>query len=341
MQKEKIKCIVWDLDNTLWTGTLAENESVSLKNNVVEIIKELDRRGILNSICSKNNFDIAMKKLKDFGIQDYFVYPQINWNSKSENILKIQKLLNFSMNTFAFIDDSDFERDEVTFTYPEIRCIDAASLDGLLDRDDMMPRFVTEDSKNRRVMYRHDMMRNQAEEEYTGTKEEFLRTLNMKIKITKASQEDLKRIEELTVRTHQLNSTGLTYDYQELSQMINNPNYLVLVAQLDDKYGSYGKIGIAVIEKSKKIWTIKLLLMSCRVMSKGVGNILLQYIQNLCYCNNIILRADFRKTDRNRIMLITYKFSGFRVIYENGKQLLLENEKLEYSNYPEYICVVE
>lgn len=341
MQKEKIKCVVWDLDNTLWQGVLAEKDNVCLKDNVIDIIKELDRRGILNSICSKNDHDIAIKKLKEFGIDKFFLYPQINWNSKSKNIANIQKALNFSINTFAFVDDSEFERDEVSFAYPEIRCIDSAFLDGLLDRDDMIPRFVTEDSKNRRLMYQHDMMRNMAEEEYAGTKEDFLKKLNMKIKITKACKEDLKRIEELTIRTHQLNSTGITYDYEELVQMISNPAYLVLVAQLDDKYGSYGKIGIAVIEISKDKWVIKLLLMSCRVMSKGVGNVLLQYIQNLCYCNHTVLQADFLKTDRNRIMLVTYKFSGFKIIYENGRQLLLENKELEFRNYPEYIRVDE
>ena len=81
--------------------------------------------------------------------------------------------------------------------------------------------------------------------------------------------------------------------------------------------------------------------MSCRVMSKGVGNVLLQYIQNLCYCNHTVLQADFLKTDRNRIMLVTYKFSGFKIIYENGRQLLLENKELEFRNYPEYIRVDE
>mgnify|MGYP003377679593 FL=1 len=83
---KKIKCLVWDLDNTLWNGTLLENDDVKLKDGIKDIIKELDRRGILLSIASKNEYDHAFKKLESFGISEYFIYPQICWNNKSKSI---------------------------------------------------------------------------------------------------------------------------------------------------------------------------------------------------------------------------------------------------------------
>ena len=85
----------------------------------------------------------------------------------------------------------------------------------------------------------------------------------------------------MTVRTHQLNSTGYIYSYDELKNCIEDDKYEVLVTKLDDKYGTYGTIGLALIEKSEKEWEVKLLLMSCRVMSRGVGNILLNHICTL------------------------------------------------------------
>ena len=93
-QKKSIKCVVWDLDNTLWQGVLLEDESVTLTEGIREIIVELDKRGILQSVASKNEFNTAMKKLQQLGLDEYFLYPQISWNSKSSSIQAIAKALN-------------------------------------------------------------------------------------------------------------------------------------------------------------------------------------------------------------------------------------------------------
>lgn len=237
MGKQIIKCVVWDLDNTLWDGTLAETDQVVLKDNIVDIIKELDRRGILQSISSKNEYDNVMKKLDEFGIKEYFLYPQVNWGPKSESIRTIQKAFNFGIDTFAFVDDQAFEREEVAYSIPEVLCIDASDINKILEMEQMQPRFVTEDSKNRRKLYMNDIERNKAEEKYEGAQEDFLATLDIKFTISRAKEEDLKRVEELTVRTHQLNSTGTVYSYEELLELIHSDKYEVIVAQLDDKYG--------------------------------------------------------------------------------------------------------
>lgn len=341
MNNEKIKCVVWDLDNTLWDGVLAETNHVELKRNVTEIIKELDRRGILQSISSKNEHDLAMEKLRKFGLEEYFLYPQINWNSKAKAIDTIAASFNFNSNTFAFIDDQKFERDEVAFHHPEVLCIDAASVSVILDMDRFMPKYMTEDSKNRRILYMHDIVRNEKEQEYVGVKEEFLRTLNMRLVISKAKVEDLKRIEELTVRTHQLNSTGTIYSFDELSEMINLDNYIVLIAQMEDVYGTYGKIGLCVIEEKMDIWNVKLLLMSCRVMSKGVGSVLMDYVMKKAKSRGKHLLADFIPTDRNRIMYITYRFNGFKEISNCEGKIVFEADLSIDKEYPDYIIVME
>lgn len=341
MSGKSIKCVVWDLDNTIWNGILSEDNNIELKEEAIAAIKELDNRGILQSISSKNEYLPAMKKLKEFGIDKYFLYPQINWEAKSDSINKIQKLFNFGIDTIAFVDDQDFEREEVSFSIPEVLCIDAANISEILNMEEMKPKYITEDSKQRRQLYMNDIERNSDEESYKGPKEDFLKTLDMKFIIELAKEEDLKRVEELTIRTHQLNSTGTVYSYDELVELINSDNYDVFVAQLDDKYGEYGKIGISVIEKKQGSWNIKLLLMSCRVMSKGVGAVMLKYIMKSAAKENVKLYADFIPTDKNRIMYITYKFAGFKENMNENGFVRLEGDLERTGEYPDYLTIIE
>ncbi|HEX8185066.1 MAG TPA: HAD-IIIC family phosphatase [Blastocatellia bacterium] len=338
--KKTVKCVVWDLDNTLWEGTLLEDEKVCLRDDVVGIIKELDGRGILQSVASKNDYGLAIKKLEEFNLREYFLYPQINWNSKVSSIAEIARLLNIGVDTVAFIDDQPFERGEVAFSLPQVRCIAAEALGGLLDLPEMTPRFITEDSRARREMYQCDMKRTRAEEEFSGPKEEFLATLNMTFTIAPAGEEDLKRAEELTVRTNQLNSTGCPYSYQELDQFRQSGSHKLFIASLEDKYGAYGKIGLALVECLTGTWTIKLLLMSCRVMSKGVGTIMLNHIMRLAKDAGSRLCAEFVSNDRNRMMFVAFKFAGFKEIDRRESVSLLESDLSRIQPFPNYVKVI-
>ncbi|HEC84014.1 MAG: hypothetical protein DRR08_22910 [Candidatus Parabeggiatoa sp. nov. 2] len=337
--ERKIKCVVWDLDNTLWNGVLLENDQVSLRDFVTDIIKTLDSRGILQSIASKNEYDHAMTQLKAFGLSEYFIYPQINWNSKAQNIETIAKKINIGIDTFAFIDDQPFEREEVNFSLPDVLCIDAADIDKLLDMPEMNPRFITDDSSKRRLMYISDIKRDKIEENFVGPKEDFLATLNMVLTIALAQEEDLKRAEELTVRTHQLNTTGDTYSYEELDHFRQSDQHILLVASLDDKYGTYGKIGLTLIECNEDVWTIKLLLMSCRVMSRGVGSIMINHLRNEARNHGVRLQAEFISNDRNRMMYMTYKFAHFKEKEKINDRVILENDLSLVQNFPEYLMV--
>jgi FkbH-like protein len=338
-EKKSIKCVVWDLDNTLWDGVLLEDDHVSLRDKAVAIIKTLDNRGILQSIASKNDYDSAMQKLQKFGLHEYFLYPQIGWGSKVPFIQAIAQSINIGLDTIAFIDDQPFEREEVSFSLPEVRCLDAAELDQLLDMPEMNPQFTTEDSKMRRLMYISDMARNKVEEAFTGPKEAFLASLNMVLTIFPAKEEDLRRAEELTMRTNQLNTTGYTYSYDELNHFRQSEQYKLLMAKLEDKYGSYGHIGLALVEGKEEVWTIKLLLMSCRVMSRGVGSIVLSHIMELAKTKNVRLRAEFAPNGRNRMMNITYRFAGFYEVENFDDLIIFEGDLTNIPPFPDYVRV--
>ena len=338
-EQQAIKCVVWDLDHTLWDGVLLEDDDVSLRNGVVEVIRELDRRGILNSIASKNDPDAAMSKMAELGIGEYFLYPAITWNPKSISIRSIASSLNLGLDTFAFVDDQDFEREEVAYELPEVLCIDAAHMGELLEMPRMNPRFITSESSLRRRLYLSDLERRRAEDSFTGTSETFLATLDMDFRIRIAEESDLQRAEELTVRTHQLNTTGYTYSYDELAAFRHSKEHVLLVATLTDKFGAYGTIGLALVECGARFWTLKLLLMSCRVLSRGVGNIMMGYIMNRAKTAGVPLRAEFIPNGRNRMMLVTYRFGGFKEIDHDGDLKILENPLTSIPPYPDYLKI--
>ncbi|PWW04853.1 HAD superfamily phosphatase (TIGR01681 family)/FkbH-like protein [Paenibacillus cellulosilyticus] len=334
-----VKCVIWDLDETVWNGILLENESVQLRPGILEVFDQLDQRGILQSIASRNDNGHAMQMLRDFGIDHYFLYPQINWGAKSSSVQTIAKELNIGTDSLAFVDDQPFERDEVASVMPDVLCIDASNIDTILELPQMKPRFITQDSRNRRSMMKADERRKIAEESFQGPQEQFLSSLQLQLTIHRAKEEDLQRAEELTVRTHQLNSTGYTYSYEELAQLSRSENHLLLVAELTDIYGTYGKIGLALVEVNAEVWTLMLLLMSCRVMSRGVGGVLLQQIIQSAMDRNAALQAEFKSTDRNRMMYMTFKFAGFIEKSRDGDFVLFDYALDKAPTQPSYVQV--
>jgi FkbH-like protein len=337
--EQAVKCVVWDLDNTVWDGVLLEDAEVVLRPEVVPVLQTLDERGILHSIASRNEAARALEKLRQFGLAEYFLCPQINWGSKSDSVKAIAEQIKLGLDTFAFVDDQPFERGEVSFAHPEVLCLDAADLSNIPDLQRMHPRFITDESKQRRHLYQSDERRQEAEREFTGTNQDFLATLKMLFTISPVGDTDLKRAEELTVRTHQLNTTGYTYSYEELDALRHSPDHLLLIAELTDVFGTYGKIGLTLVERGSEFWTIKLLLMSCRVMSRGVGTVLLTQLMKLAKQAGVKLREDFVANDRNRMMHITYKFAGFREIETRGKVSVLEHQLHQVPDFPNYLTV--
>lgn len=335
---KKIKCVVWDLDNTLWNGILAEDSTVTINEQVKKSIVELDQRGILQSIASKNDEEDALKKLKEFEMAQYFIYPQINWNAKSKSVKRISQLINIGIDTIAFIDDQEFELEEVKFSFPNVLCIHIKEVSHLLDRVEFIPRFITEDSKTRRQKYQEDIKRKKEEENFVGAQSEFLKTLHMEIEISQASVDDIKRVEELMIRTHQLNSTGYTYSYEEICEYIKRSDYKIFVVNLRDCFGDYGRIGIVLMKCYDSDWIIKLFLLSCRVMTRGIGGIVLSYMKKLAKESNRTLCVEFIPTEKNRMMYITLTLNGFVESEAVKGFLVYDNSVVE--EYPEFIEVI-
>ncbi|MBB5137476.1 methoxymalonate biosynthesis protein [Thermocatellispora tengchongensis] len=306
-----VKCLVWDLDNTLWQGTLLEDSEVRLSEEVRAVIVELDSRGILQSVASKNDHDLAWKRLEELGVAEYFLVPQIGWGRKSDSVIAIAKELQFALSTIAFVDDTPAERAEVTYHAPEVRCYTHEDVLSLVDRPEFSPAVVTADARRRREMYQANALRTVAKDSFNGPDEEFLRSLDLVMAIKRADEDDLSRVEELTLRTSQMNATGVHYPDQVLRGLLADPGHEVLTVTLTDKFGPHGAVGVLLLERHPDVWHLKLLATSCRVVTYGAGTVLLNWLVDQAAQAGVHLAADFRPTDRNRMMEIAYRFAGF------------------------------
>lgn len=334
-----IKCVVWDLDNTLWQGTLLEGDDLTLAPGVIDVIRELDRRGILHSVASKNDYDAAWGKLVEFGIDELFLHPQIGWGNKSDSIKEIAEKLRISVAAFAFVDDQQFELDEVSYCLPEVLTIMARDVDTLVSLPRLCPRFITDESTKRRQIYRADIRRSGDELEFAGTGAEFLESLGQCMTVRQAGQDDLRRAEELTLRTSQLNTTGRTYSYEALRRLAESTDHRLLVTDLQDRYGDSGTVGLALIERRACLWVLELLITSCRVMTRGITGAMISYILQSARVQGTPLYAHFVANDRNRMMYIAYRFSGFYEISANDNRLLLKHDLDRIPPYPRHLTV--
>lgn len=306
-----VKCLIWDLDQTLWRGVLLEDDEVSVADEVRTTVAELDARGILQSVVSRNDHDHAWERLEKLGLAEYFVLPRIGWGRKSDAVAEIADTLGFAHGAIAFIDDQPVERAEVSHHLPEVRCYPADAAGSLVDLPEFSPAMVTEDARQRRLMYQAGFQRDSARTDFTGPDEDFLRSLNMVLRIQRAGEPELARVAELTLRTSQMNATGVHYSDADLRARLSDPGQEVLVTTLTDRFGPHGAVGVLLLEKSTRVWRLRLLATSCRVVSFGVGAAILRWLTDQAAGAGVHLVADFRRTERNRMMEVAYRFAGF------------------------------
>jgi methoxymalonate biosynthesis protein len=265
----------------------------------------------LQSVASKNDYDLAWQRLEHLGVAEYFVHPKIGWGRKSDAVREIAEQLRFALGTIAFIDDLPSERAEVAFRAPEVRCYTAEQATALAALPEFSPEVVTVDARRRRQMYQASFRREAERESFPGPDEEFLRSLRLLMMIKRADKEDLSRVEELTLRTSQMNATGVHYPGAALRALLTDPDHDVLVVILTDRFGPHGAVGVMLLEYHPAVWRLKLLATSCRVVSFGVGSVLLNWLVDQAAWAGAHLAADFRPTGRNRMMDVAYRFLGF------------------------------
>ena len=310
------KCLVWDLDNTLWDGICLEEE-VELRPEALGVIEILDRRGILHSVASRGEADVARRKLEAFGLDQYFLAPRINWLPKPANLVAIAEELGIGVDSLAFMDDDPFEREHMAFMRPEVLVLDALDLAGIPDLPDFKPEVVTPESARRRTFYREDVERQAAEAGHEDRRA-FLDSCRMRLTVRAPTEADVPRVRELMSRTHQLNTTGLLLDEARIHALLKHrkgtatPGTSLVVAEFHDRFGAYGVVGVAIIEEDRSRCRLTYLAMSCRVLGRGVESAFLHTIlEQARGRGNSCIEAELRDTGRNGSMRTLFQMSGF------------------------------
>jgi FkbH-like protein len=312
VSRPAVKCVVWDLDNTLWDGVLAEGDDVRLRKNVKQLLRTLDERGILLSIASKNTHEIAWQRLEELELAEYFLVPQITWGPKSEGIRNIARKLNIGLDTFAFIDDNPFELSEVASAVPEVTCIDVQKIDDILG-DSRFQGSATDDARSRRRYYQEAIQREEKQAEFGEDYYRFLVYCEIRLEVRGYQEQDFDRVAELVQRTNQLNFSGQKYDRSQLREILSDPCLEKYSLHCSDRFGSYGLIGFGLVRQLGEEIEIRDLMLSCRVQGKTIEEAFFSHLlSHHNPANASRLRVNFHETKRNEPARQTLEAGDFQ-----------------------------
>lgn len=267
MINENIKLVIWDLDDTFWDGTLSEGNIKIIDTNI-EIVRKLIDRGIMCSIVSKNNFDDAKEKLVELGVWDFFIFPNISWLPKGEQVKYVLEKCSLRPNNTLFIDDNISNLKEVEFYNPGIM----VELPSILNASFLNNEYLkgkNDENHSRLKQYKILETRNNEEAKY-ATNDDFLRESEISISIIEECLPHIDRISELVERTNQLNYTKIRLSNNELINILNDKSYSCACISVKDKYGEYGITGFYALKNNR----LEHFLFSCRTIGFGIENYL-------------------------------------------------------------------
>lgn len=333
------KCLVLDLDNTLWGGVIGEGE-IELSNEgkgavfqeFQKNIKKLKDLGIILAINSKNNLEdakVGLNHPSSILKEDDFIIIKSNWENKNTNLTAIANELNIGEDSLVFIDDNPVERELVKNTsqaiipdFPE----DIYDLNSWFIKDVVYKYFykldINSEDLKKQEQYKAKIQRDEASQNMSY--EEFLKTLNIKLSFYINDVKNIQRYAQLTQKTNQFNLTTKRYSINDIENFINRKDYLVIGVDYEDRFAKEGIIGLAIVKKGKEAY-IDTFLLSCRVLKREVENKLVGKIIELLE-NSEKLIGEYIKTPKNILVEDLYPKLGFIKI--NDSKFVKEiNEK--------------
>lgn len=271
---ESIKLIIWDLDDTLWTGTLSETE-VDIPEVNIGLIKMLTDHGVINSISSKNDEEPVKKRLTKAGIWDDFVFNNINWNEKGSQIATKITQMGLRAENVLFIDDNPRNLEEARYGNEALMTADPKVIPYLIT---YYSGLTPKDVKHNRLEQYKLLERKTAAKAEGITKEEFLYESSIRIIINRNCLEEIDRIHELVMRTNQLNYTKNRDNKELLTRQLTNDWNDCAYIRVYDRFGDYGIVGFYCYNTREK--SMEHFLFSCRVLGMGIE----QYVYNSIGC---------------------------------------------------------
>lgn len=320
-----IKCVIWDLDNTLLDGVYLESQDRPPAANpeLSSILTELAGRGVLQAIASRNPAEAC--RHAERVTSHSFAATQCGWGAKSAAIGTIMIELGLTADAVAFVDDDAMERAEVSYSLPDVLVLAPQDMPEAVGWPQFSPPVVTDEARRRGELYRQRRSRREEARAFGGSKDEFLRYCQTRVTIGPATTADLPRLHELSVRTHQFNSAATAVSEAEFASLLGSPGREVVTVRLADRFGDDGLVGACVIangagaETGSGAWQVPLLMMSCRALGRGVIDALLAWV---CLAADAAGAAQVavpcRVTPRNVPLRIALTGAGFRVASGTG-----------------------
>lgn len=354
---KSIKCVITDLDNTLWDGVIADtNPDEVFKSKKARYfftyqkwLSALYQQGIILCIASKNDEafikTIFEKYANILQVQwDQFNGKAINWQNKSVNIKYLCQFLNISEEHVLFIDDSRYEYEEVKFNLPKISVFQLSddmqeSLDRLINADFFRKQQLTETDYLRNQTYSENIKREDSRKTL-GNEEDFLKNCNIVLSFIDQVSSYIDRVSDLSLRTNQFNMTSKRFNVAEVKAFIDNPLNKVIIYSCKDRFGDYGIIGCAFLLFHQDVCEIVNLVMSCRVFGRQVEYALMDIIiHNVKNSAAKKIIATYKETAKNKKFENFYETCGF---VKNQKENNYELDLGQYdqrNNHP-YVNIV-
>lgn len=278
--RAQVKVVIWDLDETFWNGTLSEGGITPIQKNI-DLVRTLVDRGIMCSICSKNDFDTAKVALEELGIFDLFVFPHIAWTPKGQAIATIIDRMQLRDENVLFLDDNHLNLEEARFVNPNLMCVDGTlDLTTLLELPELNGKQDTHHSR----LQQYKVMETKFSEQETGglSNEDFLRQSGIKIRIITDIDGQMDRVLELLNRTNQLNFTKVRANTEkeraDLDKLLATSGMHAGLIHVKDRYGDYGIVGFFCVRTKYSGTTVHHFAFSCRTLNMGVEQWVWQYL---------------------------------------------------------------
>lgn len=348
------KCLILDLDNTLWGGIIGDDgiENIQIGHGLgigkaftefQEWIKKLKERGIILAICSKNTESIAKEPFENHSemvlhLDDIAVFVS-NWDNKVDNIRKIQSILNISFDSMVFLDDNPFERNIVReniegIIIPELPVDPANYLEFLYGLNLFETVSYSDGDKNRTKQYQVDSQRVLSQMNFCN-ENDFLKSLNMVSVVEGFTKFNRSRIAQLSQRSNQFNLRTVRYYEGDIEKLSHDASHHCFSFTLEDKFGDNGLISLIIMQTQDfETLFIETFLMSCRVLKRGMENFafntIVEYARNKGFKKII---GEYIPTNKNMMVADFYSNMGFKEISMNHWGLFLDQ-------FNEYECFI-
>lgn len=306
------KVLVLDCDNVLWLGISGE-EQISLTADVLafqRLLLHLYEKGVLLCLCSRNEEHFIHESLSHTDMllkKQHIVAQRINHRNKASNLQDLVNELNVSMDSFVFVDDSDYEIGLVKSLLPDITCVKAHSNDWI---NTIATLFSSNhsDEKNRTELYREQKEREKVKQKF-ATVEEYNQSLQTVATCTIATMEQIPRLSELSLRTNQFNLSNARYTEEELMNKLSDSEYKVFSLSVSDIYGDMGIVGMAILHHN----IIESFMLSCRAFDRNLELVLLDEVKRN---TTSPLYGIYRSTEKNVRYQDFYEKNGVSLFHD-------------------------